>query len=115
MRNLHRCCLLGLVAAVTLLLIVFAGGVFAFDQRWRSVRPPMTSTQVKTLLGTGDALGTAEVLGKEDRSDVLWAYWRGLWIYNVQFDADTNDLPTTVYATWHETRFREGDWFPPRK
>ena len=115
MRHTGRYLLAALAVVMILVIAGSAGRALAFDRRWRSIAPPMPPAQVRGLLGTPDAVGAADVLGKEERSDVLWVYWRGLRIYYVQFDPDTNSMPMTVYQTWNDSRLREGDWFPPRQ
>ena len=104
-----------LVAAVlSLCLLVCLGQSVRFHVRYRSVKPRMDCAEVTLLLGRPDAVGTAHVLGKKDPADVVWLYWRGLSVYTVEFDADMNKRPTTVYETWSDRRWSRG-WFPPKR
>jgi hypothetical protein len=100
--------------ALSLCLLACMERSVRFHVRWRSIKPPMSYDQVTLLLGRPDAVGTAHVLGKKDPADVVWLYWRGLSVYTVEFDADTNKRPTTVYDTWSDRRWSQG-WFPPKR
>src|SRR4051812_36460896 len=98
--------------ALSLCVLVCLEQSIRFHVRWRSIKPPMGHGQVTLLLGRPEAVGTANVLGKNDPADVVWLYWRGLSVYTVEFDADMNKRPTTVYETWSDRRWSYR-WFPP--
>lgn len=102
-----------LALGASLWIFFYLGNTARFHNRWRTLTPATHHDQVAELLGRPDTVGKADVLGKE-RSDVLWLYWRGFWVYVVEFNSDTNNKPTAVYETWVDRRWDQA-WFPPRK
>jgi hypothetical protein len=74
----------------------------------------MSPAQVRSRLGLPESVGSRDVLGKP-RSDVVWWYWRGAWLYGVVFVSDTNNQPATVCDRYRWSRLVEWPLMPPRK
>jgi len=71
----------------------------------------MVPSEVQALLGSPDSVGFRDLLGKH--TEVVWWYWRGIRLYGVVFNSDTNNRPIDVCDRYCLNRLSEGRLMPP--